>query len=636
VLWVNPQRYHASWLECNHLLTLISQINPKELKKWKDFAVKTSRSTQFGRVNQFEVDATLRGLIEKFQVLNRNDLAEGLDDRLKQLSTISSKWTPEVLALLLHLSDKPVKKTDFYTPQERPRTPEAEPLTWYQILSEDPVSDDDLWLEESYSPISSDSEDELPLSPNLQPVAPLVPVDGPESTQDFGKYLIESSDDFLQSLSEAQFWNQPLADRRGSLPDDEALIDVPELHVIREALLMLRGLPTSLFRIDQKGIVHFVEKYSLHEITQPLFSSVMQKIATIGTRIGAIRSWSDQPQSDHSMQRFRAIIYNRLIEFYNELSDLEISYTQSPREKIISLIEVGNTLGQLTRPLIQLEIITTHLIQPKPSPFLHLELLYDLTCMHQASGDDKLYEYTAKVFFDALTIYLRTIRQWMQQGKLEINNSSFFIAMIDENADDSSIWHDRYVLRKTSTDALHAPKFTYPAAGRILNAGKTVVFLEKLGIKAPEYKINNDNLTFENINNHGSDTSIAPFASLFDTAFNEWIQSKYSPASSILRHHLVSTYGLERDLAALQEIYFSSDGSKFQSFADPIFEAIDRRALAWNDRFLLSERIQELYHNSLNVDAERLSIRTTTSRASTRSVKALSTIIVDYSVSYIF
>jgi gamma-tubulin complex component 5 len=616
------------------LAHLVSKLNPKELKKWKDFAVKTTKSTQFARVNQFEVDATLLGLIEKFQVLNRDDLAQGLDEKLKQLSAISSKWTPEVLALLLHLSDQPSKKTNVYSPQERPSTPQQEPLTWNQILSEDPVSDEDLWLQESYSPISSDSEDEIPLSPKLQPIAPLTPIEGPELSQDFGKILIESNDDFLQDLTETQFWRKALVDKQGSSTDNEALISVPELHVIREAIIMLRGVPTSLFHIDQNGVVHFIEKYTLNEITQSLFSSVMQKLATIGTRIGAIRSWADKPQSDHSMQRFQAIICNRLTNFYKLLSDLEILYTDTSREKVVSLLELGDMLSKFARPLIQLEIVITHLTGANTSPFLHLELLYDLTCMHQASGDDTLYEYMAKIFFDALTIYLRTIRHWMQQGKLETNDSTFFIARTQGNSDDSSIWHDQYYLLKSSNAALHAPKFTHPAAGRILNAGKTVIFLERLGVKAPEYIIDDDDLKFDNLSGQDWNTNLAPFATLFEKSFNAWIQTKYSPASSILRQQLTTTYALERNLAALQEIYFSSDGSMFQSFADPIFEAIDRRASSWNDKFLLSGRLQELYRTSSTVEVERLSIRTTSSRASTRSVKALSTIIIDYNVSY--
>jgi gamma-tubulin complex component 5 len=611
---------------------LILKSTPKELKKWKDYAIRSSKSNQFARVNQFEVDATLHGLVEKFQVLNRDDLARGLNNSLKQLSRISSKWTPEVLALLLHLSDQPYKKTGAYTPQTRPRTPTELPLTWHQILAEDPVSDEDLWLEETYSPISSDSEDEVSSVPDLQ-------ASTPESRHsrynslDIGTFVVPPSKDILKDLTEAQFWNQTLSPGQDSLPNNQHSIAVSDLHAIRDAILMLRGLPTSLFCNDQNGIVRLNAQYSLIDVTHSLFASSMQQLATIGTKLSFIRSWTDNVQRDRSMQRFQFVIHSRLKELGNSLNELESSYANPTSQRVVSLAQIAETLGRFVRPVLQLEIVITELTRDTANPFIHLEMLYDLTCMHQAAGDDELYEYTARIFFDALAIYLRTIQQWIQHGELSSDDGSFFIVMNNDYPDDASTWHDQFALRKTSDDKIFAPKFCHPSAVRILNAGKSIIFLRKLGVKSPELENDCSDLTFESLEGHDIHNNLAPFASLFDQAFSEWINKRYSPASSILKEQLMKIYGLERSLFALREIYLSNNGSTFQAFADPIFEAIDRRASSWNDRFLLSERLQELHRDSRCVEINRLSVRSTSSKASTKSVKALSTIVAVYNVS---
>jgi gamma-tubulin complex component 5 len=578
------------------------------------------------------VDSKLRGLIEKFQVLRRDDLSDGLEERLKQLSSVSNRWTPEVLSLLLQLSDQPVKKAGLYDPHNRSDTPAEKPLTWAEILADDPTSDEDLWLEPSYSPISSDSEEDVQAEAVIQPTASEA-THTRKPTQHIGNYLIQSNDAILQGLSKAQYWTPTHEDEQAfpNIIPDEA-ITVPELHIIRETILMLRGLPTSLFHVDQNGLVYFEEKYSLHEISKPLLSSVMRKVATAGSKIGYIRSWSERPQSDYSLQRFQAVVTSRIKQFSRSLDALELSFAALPCEKVVSLIDVAERLAQSAQPLLQLEYIISKLTPNSTSPFLHLELLYNATCMHQAAGDDILYEYMGTTFFEALTIYLRTIRHWMQRGELDPDDYSFFITMSDENPNDSSLWHDKFFFRKSSEDTLLAPKFTEPAATRILNAGKSIIFLNRLGIKPPEAFEIQDLLSFDGLLKQGN-ASIAPFASLFQETFEEWIHGNYSKASSILRQQLFSTYSLNRNLAALQEIYFCSDGSKFQAFADPIFDALDRRMTSWNDCFLLLERIQSIHRTSSSVETERLSIRNMNSKASARSVKALSSVAIDYSVS---
>lgn len=570
------------------------------------------------------------GLVEKFYVLNRSDLASGLEFQRKELTSVPSKWQPDILALLLHLSDLPVKKTVPYEPTERPGTPVEVPLTWKEILQEDPVSDEDLWVEESYSSLSSDDDDEFPESPNGPLSSGINEASTPERKAALEKFIVQPQDYLLLDLTGAQFWTH------GYLEDGarQDITEIADLYAIRETILMLRGLPTSLFKLDHNGIVSFNQKYSLYEISKQLLISTMQTLAEIGTRTRHVKSWVETPQNEHSIQRFQAVVRSRLQRFYTSLNEIEQSYTSQPREKIVSLIEVSKLLSDRAYSLLHLEAIIARLLKAKFSPFLHLELLYDATCIHQAAGNDLLYEYMAKVFFETLSAYLRPIQRWVKDGELGDENTGFFIALNNHNDQDkSSIWHDRYHLRTTIDDKLFAPKFIHASAQRILNAGKSVIFLTELGV--PKSEASTSILNYEDFHKLSSEQTLAPFASLFHEVFSEWIQRQYTSSSALLRQNLFKTYGLDRQLHALHEIYFSSDGSMLQSFIDPMLEALDRRSTSWNDRFLLLERFQTLHNGSKNIDIDRVTIRVAGSKQNTRSIRALSVIVIDYTVGYL-
>lgn len=609
------------------------QTSPQQYRKLRDLAIKAAKSTQYGRANQFEVESALNGLVEKFNVINREDLGCALDHSLRELSTISNKWTPDILSLLLLLSDRPAEKTDFNRLKPRVPSPEAAPLTWEEILADDPLSDDELWRDIPHSPNSSEEEDAIFPSDESLGTREQQAISNEDDILSLNHSIEPLSQHILTSLQPVQFWRD-LPGHGQETADQLSKSSISELHAIRESLLMMQGLPTSLFSMTATNdSVVYLERLSLTEVNAFVFAATMQSLAEIGSLVATVRVWSRQPQSLSLLQSFQSAVLKRIRDFDREIDGIEREYVSPTRPITVSLIRVHEMTRSLSRPLVDLAALIARLPQPS-SQFMHLEILYEAICASQASGDTIGYEYLACIFFESLQVYLRPIREWMEQGKITNDHDFFFIKENPVMEATSSVWHDQFMLRQTNHGVLLAPAFLHPAGRLILNAGKSVVLLQKLGIPRSESTITEPALDFESIC-RSTDLSLAPFSALFTTAFDDWIRNRYGPSSFILRQKLFNDCQLWNSLDALEEFYFAKDGTRFQQLADAIFERLDsRRAQSWNDRYLILELVRNLFRSSTSVVPEQISVRTVRTKSSARSMTALSCILIDYEVSY--
>ena len=305
----------------------------------------------------------------------------------------------------------------------------------------------------------------------------------------------------------------------------------------------------------------------------------------------------------------------------------------------------------------------------------HLDLLFNNACLLQSIGDIKAFESIAQIFFRCLQIYLRPIREWMEFGQLDPQDTTFFVikgVMARDDEDEGalgSLWHDQYTLLRDGNGNLKAPRFVLTAANTIFTTGKSVFFLKRLinyetppsataGVK-PE-------LDFITLYPQGcsEDGDLAPFDELFASAFSAWTREKHHSVSNKLRDVLFTNCGLWKTLAALEHIYFGADGAQFNALATAVFEKQDSseggitgkqaakgrirktkdRTGLWNDRFVLTELVQSVFSIWDFVDVKRLGVRRvalpeiTTSQAgdisknNLRSVRQLAGIAIEYSV----
>ena len=596
----------------------------------KETALRGLRSHQYARPDPFGVRARLAGLDEKFRIMNRDDLADALRLRLDQLENARSKLAPDYLHLMLQLSDQPVANARVEAlGSSSPRSEDAA-LTWADILREEPLVEEGIWETIDYAAASSEEDWEPIASERREETeTPLSTSSGEEKDDPLSAVL--TVNDNLREIEDAQFWKHPVSQERG-------MTEVTELLAVRETLFMLAGLPTSLYSIDEvAGSVRVVKRYHLNHASPETTHLLLAELAEFGRHLYQLRLWSRKKASLPLLQSFEVAVQARLVDFDRYLASLHQRYMTPEKQITVSLLDLHHQAQQSSLPLLELAKVVTE-IAPSilVNPFAHLEALYDRINLAQATGDAGVLTYFAHIFFECLQTYLRPIRLWMESGELQHDDQTFFVFEADRSGEASSLWHDRFALRKRHVDAeaLHCPSFLEPAAQRIFDTGKSRVFLKELGIRddALPSMEQETPLDYDAVCG-GSALHLSPFVEAFASAFDAWIRSKHSRAANMLRSHLLSEGGLLKALDALFVLHLSADGGLFQDFSDAMFDRIDSTPSAWNDRFLLTELAQGIYTPCLGPrDASRIKVRTSNNRSSNRSVKALRGVCLDYSV----
>ncbi|KUI52558.1 Gamma-tubulin complex component 5 [Cytospora mali] len=599
---------------------------------YRESALRTIRNRNYLRTNQFAVQEQLRGLVERFSVVGRDGLSDALDKRLDALSSHSTKWTPEMLHLLLELSDQPVQKTKLgdlehlHPPGEDP----GPSLRWEDIAIEDGWTEDrglwknvdfadsseDEFLRDSPSQASAESEDtsissatqgqrtakDLVLPPNHESLA-------------------------LENIKQSQAW------RHAAPPRDESgrplKTPISELQILRDVLFMLNGLQSDLFAPDCMPVA----KYQLSDVSWDTYRALINSFAECGRTLLPLRKFCQTHQDIPLVQAFQDSVYQRLRAFDLQIASIQRRFVGIETDTLVSLIALQEELKPRLNPLTGLGNVVRQLQEERYAhAFRCLELLYDATCIAQLSGDEPTYIYLGTIFFDCFRVYIRPIRRWMEAGELTPGDKTFFVAESATSVPLSHTWSDRFKLRRSQEGQLHAPMFLQPALKKVFNTGKSVVVLKQLGrfqslgdhsdTPTPEPP-----LDFESVCGP-AELALVPFSELFSDAFDVWIQSKYYSTSSNLQTILFESCGLWTSLDGLQHIYLMSDGSIAEAFTSAVFTNLDALNTAWTDRFTLTELAQEAwspcpcletYRLFASVDPEHVHRDHSTARCSVRN-----------------
>ncbi|KAI9933142.1 hypothetical protein MW887_007613 [Aspergillus wentii] len=248
------------------------KLDPSRFNSLKRRVEESFKSGQHGRTDQFAVARQLEGLQEKFQVLNKDELADALRSRLNELENHRSSWFPEILSLLIQLSDRPAQLSRVDR-LEALKPPEAEKsLSWTELdASESAYNDDEIWQDVDYGAESSDDDvSSLPSETSVPRTFPRSPT-GPEEDYVIPEELLFSGEDenLIASIKAVQFWkdeNTSVLPQPGELPS----LPITELQIIRETIFMLQGLPTSLsWRLDDG--VKWMETGRLDSVDETFF-----------------------------------------------------------------------------------------------------------------------------------------------------------------------------------------------------------------------------------------------------------------------------------------------------------------------------------------------------------------------------
>lgn len=591
------------------------------------------------------MDAQLAGLEEKFRVLNNEELADALQIRLKELSRRSDKWTPEVLSLLLQLSDQPAKESrledlDLLKPQ-----PQPSPLTWSDIIAEDPLDNrDGLWDNVDFAADGSDQENDTAWdrSSSVSTVSTSRLED--EGSESDGVSLIVSVDKMtIHDIMSAQRSRTSTIENptSGNYRKPNPSIPLSEAQMIREVIFVLLGLPTSILLRSKEGDLSISPLYESSHMSKTTIRHVLQRFALLGNQLDIIRRCLKRKENGPLLETFQAALSVRMGNVDHAFSKIEARMSDSSKTFTPSLLDllhqtshIAKSMQQVAKILVQVESSTKDNV-----PFKILELLYDAACENHSIGDVDCYKFIGTLFFDCFHTYLRPVRHWMEEGELDCHNQGFFVRAIEKQVSPSSIWQEQFHLIQNSDGILYAPKFLHVAAQKIFTTGKSINFLKMLGQGA---RTRNDEAEVEPALNFDSvcreDTNpLCSFPELFDNALDKWITSKHHSSSHRLRHILEFECGLRKSLEALEAVYLCKNGASSASVARTIFDRMDRGIESWNDGFLLTELFQGVFGVLMCIDTGRLTVRSLAGsyrdiQSRRRSMKVLTSLRVIYSL----
>ncbi|OKL64143.1 hypothetical protein UA08_00554 [Talaromyces atroroseus] len=593
-------------------------------------------SSVWNRTDPFAIEKQLDGLQEKFRVLSKDDLADSLCSRLLELNEQHSSWTPEFLSLLLQLSDRPanvssVPKFDLAKSDSAPSH-----LKWSELDATGATfADEDIWEDIDYGAESSDTESSAASSevsiPRILPQSARPLED--EFTVPDDLFATGDDDELITTIKSGHFWEYDSAAVREFSESHTRFIT--ELQAAREILFMLQGLPTSLFwQLDNSIAVD--RRYALRHASNSALLHMLRLSADIGVKLGDLRRFVQIPQSVVFLQTFARGVENELGEFDAFLSRLQLNYLSTGKAVTVSLLQLlEDVKGELRVLLLLSDLVVQLKSAPSEQSFLCLDLLFDLVCAQQASGNDHEYKSLAILFFSCFDAYAQPLRLWLKSGELEVSQDHFFITDSQSNKDLQTLWHGWYSL-KMSAGHLHAPKFVKPSAVRILTTGKSMVFLRNLNISADEMdSVQLQSLTFDDVCADDAALQLLPFSGLLDQAVEQLISINHILASSMLREQLNEQCGFWTSLSALRYIYLCQDVGVSSTIDSKVFESIDRGGGVWNDRFLLTELVQSAFNEVSCVDTSRLIVRSTRGPIQdvgnrNRTVKILKSISIDY------
>ncbi|KAK4622063.1 hypothetical protein CLAFUW4_07478 [Fulvia fulva] len=633
---------HAATLSglAEGLITSITSKRPTDaaFSRLRDRTVRGLRDQSHPRTNQFAIKSRYDGLVEKFAVVNREDLADALQERLDELPA-RSRWLPELLSLLLELSDKPVINTALEGVDGTANHEDLDVgLTWDEIVAEDPLNEPGIWDDVDHGAHSSedDFEPEIDSEPTISTEATSSDEDGPGAVARLHIGQVDRS--ALTEVQDSRNVWKPDADRQ------ERQV-ISELALAREILSMTHGLPTDLFDVDESGRVMVQQSISMSDTSTKVLLDVLHQACQTGTALNFLRQWTPAHLDLAYMQTLHGAIEKSLSGFSVKLGVIEQTFAQPSSGAVVSVARVQTHISEVAGPLVKLSSLARNSAQAAGggAQFALLDSLYTQTCIAQMAGDQDTFEAFAGIFLAGLKTYLRSVAIWIGSGAVDAqSSSSFFVADAKESCPPEDLWHGRFELRHRAEGKAYAPQCLQSVAKEIFSFGKSRAFLHQLEQRDDELQsmgnISSMLPDFAPILRQCGGESLMLFPQLLDTVLNSWVTNMSTDCTPLPRSKLCQDYHMLRTLESLPLVYFSADGARFQDFAQALFDRIKRSQRSWADTFILTESAHDTIGSASGVFAEHMQILVSEDRlkqsAASRNLQKLSSVGMTYTVAW--
>lgn len=603
------------------------QRNTKALKSCKDLATKRLRHHKYGRTNQFSVKSSFDGLIEKFQVVNRDGLASELEERLEKLDAQSYRWKPETLSLLLNLSDDPVEKSSVLHLNLLEEPPEPTPhLTWEEIVADDPLEEDGLWDDVDFAEGSSDEERYLPSQDEDERTqdTSLSVHDGGRLQAELAHLIIKPDLKTLEAVEQIHHG-----------PRTTGRVIISEIQAIKEALHMLRGLPSILFENDQRRQCFKTSKqYALENISNSTLDDLLSSIGGTGTTLTRIRTFISKEQTETVLQTFRNAVESALVDFMLQLSVIEKRFIHPAQGSIIvSILAVAAEIHKSSLLLSSLDNSISELQSASAGTTVLLNVLYDRLNETSASDDMVLFAGLQPVFFECLDTYMRDVSAWVEDGHLTPESIVFFVCQNPADEKLETFWQEQYMIRR-ERPIPHAPSFLLPFVSEIFASGKSVAFLRLMDY-APARSNTHSSTPIKDMRVSSEDTFFLPFSKVFQDSLQQWIRAKQKDCSSTLVQILMHQCGLLDCLDAIKTIYLSADASRFDEFATRLFKCLDSGSDEWHASYFVEDLARATLGSSPYVDKTAIVTNSQPSFKRGSKLKSLSAVSFEYQVRHV-
>ncbi|KAF7192915.1 putative agmatine deiminase [Pseudocercospora fuligena] len=599
------------------LVTAVTGRTPENasFKALKDYSLRGLKDQSHARTNQFAVKASLEGLTEKLEILGRDDLAEALQSRLEELPT-KSRWMPEVLALLLELSDRPAEKTALADVENlnQSASPDAQ-LTWQEIIADDPLDEADIWddVEAGYH----SSGDELGSGPDDDDTQPTISTIATSvGSEDSGAlarlHLTQPDSESIANIQASRdVWRVQSPSQRGTR--------LSELQLARETLAMLRGYPTDLFIVAAAtGRVTLPSRIRMASTSNDATMDVLLRCTRMGSSLNFLRNWTKSAQPAMHVRTMQAATSDLLGALSSSLDEIEQRYITPKIATVISITDVAVVVESAARGLAHLASIIQvfSLSDGRTSQLSLLDSLYDQACSAQMSEDLLLFEVLATVFLNGLKTYLRSTATWIMTGTLStIAQGIPLVKDAYADCEPAELWHNRYVMNITRDGSPFAPKCVHFAADQIFSLGKARSFLrcldQTVGDGLETFDLRNSMPSFDAVVPELRSGSLKSFSQCLDTSLQSWLESISTDCTPLLRSKLWNEHGLKQMMLALPYVFFSKDGTAFEAFAETMVECAtnDEQQGSWGNQFLLSEVAQTAFSNVVHVNDQCIQVR---------------------------
>lgn len=525
------------------------------------------------------------GLMEKFLILGRNDLATELQAKVNYTAGMILIDEHETLiSIISDMEQLSVLPQAVPWPRiEEQQMPKQ--LTWDEIIMDDPLEGehwqnitDSSYYDDTESSISSLYEEELTAGQSYhdhnskRPISQDLPMLTPEASPPREKInffksnkldLNSTSTNIVETSSLASYWkNQSICQK----------------DIIREAYMALRGFPSILFTESVEDMFNlvrpnysFISSLSLMYMSNSELKSVLESIAKQATVIARLRQFS---QYFYLMDKFPNFDYRNIfgiLDHLNKKIDVTIIEMENKllndRSCKLTLLSTTLSIDMLVNPY---ELISTVLqqvlLENSEGCISHVLLLNTLyNTIANCSSQGASFGILVDIFREVLLDYFVPLQFWLSNGALKEGTykSSF---MIEEEHDSSMDVVHRYKLRSMQQIPLFLQLFAY----EIFNIGDSIMLTRMLNIsiqsEIPSFKWP-DNSSIGLIDN--LDLKLRIYFSDVRNWSREFV------------NEVIEQMKLNQNLKLHLNIYFMLEGLALQDFLNRIFE-LDKNNLLNN------------------------------------------------------